>query len=240
MIAWLDSDVLIFDPLVELGLPHGDDFTARREWLPPAVLDESSVYLDHWKFSCDVLGMKWDDVPWIPADGLDKPQRLMFNSGVFAFRRGLGFAEAFADCTERLIRAGVAYGHGAYWHNEQHSLMFAMLRLGLRWRELPRSENHMIFNAQIDGEHAAPSCAEARLVHYSHSMDAPYWPRFLARLRRERPENLDWLAEHGPIENERVPRHPYALALKFSRNLRSRMQSKRSIRAVHEWKARQA
>ena len=89
VVVWLDSDVLIFEPLVELGLPYGDDFTARRESFAPAVQHESSPYVDQWKFYCKVVGMKWDEVPWIPADPPEPPQRMMFNAGVYAFRRGL-------------------------------------------------------------------------------------------------------------------------------------------------------
>lgn len=238
VLIWLDSDALIFEPLVELGLPHGDDFTARRESLPPAVQDDSSPNIDHWRFSCEVVGMKWDDVPWLAADPPQKPQRVMFNAGIYAFRRGLGFSERYADCTNRLIRAGVAYGNGAYWHNEQHALMFAMLLLGLRWRELPRSENHMIFHGQIDGDLVTPPCNDARLIHYGRSMAPEYRSRFLARMQRERPKDHEWLARQGPILDRKVPKDPYSLALKVYRNLQSRSQSRRCIRAVDAWKAR--
>lgn len=209
VIVWIDSDALIFGPLVELGLPFGDDFTARRESTAPAVLGETSPHVEHWKFFCKVVGMRWDDVPWLPADPPEPPQRLMFDAGVYAFRRGLGFAEAYADCTERLSRAGVAFGRGAYWNGEHHALMFAMLRLGLRWRELSRAENHMIFPGQIDGDLAAPPCNDARLVQYGRSLNPQHRPRFLARLRWERPEHHAWLAVHGPLLDHRAPAVPY-------------------------------
>lgn len=241
VLIWLDSDTLILGPLVELGLPHGHDFTARREVCNPAVYDDSSPFLDHWRFSSEAVGLDWSDIPWMAADYPERPQRLMFNAGVYAFRRGLGFPEMYADCTDLLIRAGVGLENGVYWFNEQHALMFAALRLGLRWRELSRAENHMIFDDQIDGEYATPSCVEARLVHYSRSMNPPRWPQFLARLRRERSDDLDWLAEHGPIGyDRRLPRHPSTLAVKLYRKAISRMQSRRSVLAVRAWKARQA
>jgi hypothetical protein len=240
VVVWLDSDALIVEPLVDLRLLDGAEFTARRESFIPAVRDDSSPHIDHWKFSCEVVGMDWDDVPWIPADAPEPRQKLMFNAGIYAFRRGLGFSEMYADLTERLIRAGVAYGKGAYWHNEQHALMFAMLRLGLKWRELSRAENHMIFPSQIDGDLATPPCTHARLIHYGRSLSGPYRGRFLERLRRERPEVHEGLSRLAPIVDEKYPKEPLAFVRKAYRNLHSRRQSWRSIRALDEWKARQS
>ena len=180
------------------------------------------------------------DLIRIPADAPEPRQKLMFNAGIYAFRRGLGFPEMYGDLTERLIRAGVAYGQGAYWHNEQHALMFAMLRLGLKWRELSRAENHMIFPSQIDGDLATPPCTHARLIHYGRSLSEPHRGRFLERLRRERPEVHEWLSRLAPIADEKYPKEPLAFVRKAYRNLHSRRQSRRSIRAVDEWKARQS
>ena len=222
VVVWLDSDALIFDPLIELGLPRGDDVTARRETLPPAVFDEDSSNIEFWKRACEVVGVHWDDVPWLEADGPDRPQRLMVNAGINAFRRGRGFSEAYADCTLRMMRSHVTSANGNFWHNEQNGLMLAVVKAKLRFRELPRSENHMVFDCQIDGPEAAPTVADARLIHYSKSMYAPFWDRFISRIQRERPEHSEWLRQRGPNQKTKIPMTPGSLVRKVYR----RMQTK--------------
>lgn len=233
VVIWLDSDAFVVEPLRELGLPHGDDFTARREPMVPAVFDESSRFVNYWRRACEVVGVRWEDVPWLPADGAGfAPQRLSFNAGIYAFRRGLGFPEVYADCMRRLMRARLAMPDGNFWLNEQCALALAIVRSNLKFRELPLSENHMVFQSLIDGPGRAPSVADARLIHYSGSMYPHYWPRFMKRLQDERPSLHEWLSPFGPIEEKRTPSAPLALAYKVSRNLRYRSFAKRCVRVT--------
>lgn len=235
VIIWLDGDVLIFEPLVDLGLPGGDDFTARRSVVAPAMLGESSPHREFWDFATETVGMSRADIPWLPADGQAPSQSLGFNAGVYAFRRGLGFSEAYADCVLKLMRSRVSFGDGVFWLNEQVAVMLAMLRLRMRYRELPQAENHMVF-----GPNPSPSIASARLVHYSHMMYPPNWPAFMARVERERPEFHDWLRSRGPIHKPRVSWNPVHMARKIHRDVYSRWHAKRCARAAQARRARRA
>ncbi|MDG3007526.1 hypothetical protein [Paludisphaera mucosa] len=240
VVTWLDSDALIFGPLVELGLPHGDDFAARRETLPPCVRDDSGPTVEFWRRACRVVGLDWDEVPWLPADGPSPPQRMYFNAGINAFRRGLGFAETYADCTLRLLRGRIADDSGSFWNSEQMSVTFAMLLRKMKCRELPRAENHMVFDCHIEGPQAAPSIADARLVHYGRSRNPDHWARFMERFRRERPEHYDWLRERGPLLAESGGRDPVHLARKIYRRLYTDVYAKQCRRATADWKAGRA
>ena len=230
VIIWLDSDVIIADTLHELGVANDCDFAARREWLVPAVFVGDDASTHYWKRASEIVGVNWEKFPRLPADGPDRPQWLLFNSGVYAYRRGLGFVETYGEITRKLMKARLALPDGNFWLNEQNSLTLAVVKLGLRYSELPRSEHHMVFQGFIDGPGAAPPVDSARLIHYSGSMYPEHWPRFMARLRRERPALHEWLYPKGPIDQVKVPRTPGMLARKISRNLRYRLFSKRCDR----------
>ena len=237
IVVWLDSDALVLGPLVELGLPHGDDFTARRDPLMPG-LDVASPFLDYFRLACETVGANWEDTPLLPTDG--GPSRLVFNAGVYAFRRGLGFSEAYEDSTARLIQGRIAPANGCFWYNEQTALLLAMMRTRMRFRELTQHENHMVFVELIDGEGAAPSIADARLVHYSRSMYPQYWARFMKRVERERPEHYDWLFRNGPIVRRKILSTPMDLSRNLYRKLYSGQYAKSCRHSVEAWKNRGA
>ncbi|MDG3007527.1 hypothetical protein [Paludisphaera mucosa] len=227
VVIWLDSDALILAPLVELGLPHGDDFAARQEFRPSWEPKDSGPFVDGVRYACETLGMSWDELPVHLPEGPHEPQRLSFNAGIYAFRRGLGFSEAYTEFTDRLLAAHVASHGGNFWFNEQIAVMLAMLKLGMKFRELPQSENHMVFRDHIDGPTAAPFTPDARLVHYSGSMLPEFWPRFLERMRREKPEQYDWIAGRGPIPNPVASRDPIYLVRKIYRKLQSKAHTRK-------------
>ncbi|WP_165246552.1 hypothetical protein [Paludisphaera soli] len=241
VVIWLDSDVLVLRPLSELGLPNGAELAARREPVAPAIREPGSGterFLGYWRRACDAVGVDWDAVPWLLADGPSPRQRIAFCAGVFAFRRGLGFSEVYADFTRRMIEAGVAYYDNVFWHNEQNAVMLAMVKLGLRFRELSRQEHHMLYQGMLEGPGAAPLVPDARLVHYSRSRDPEHWPRFMARIRGELPEYHDWLLGHGPLVQVRFPRDPAFLARKAYRKVYTELLKRKCSRVTASWNAR--
>jgi len=241
VVIWLDCDALILRPLSELGLPDGAEFAARREWLAPAVHadgPQGGRHEGYWLRACEAVGMDWESVPWLPADGPSPRQRATFNAGIFAFRRGLGFPQYYSEFTRRMIRAGVAYDGSKFWHNEQNAVVLSIIKLGLRFRELSRPEHHMLFQGLLDGPAAAPLVPDARLVHYSRSRDPEYWPRFMARIRVELPEYHDWLLERGPLVQARLFKNPAVAARKACRKVYTELLKRRCARVSAAWDAR--
>jgi|GEM_PF-3596613 len=232
VVIWLDSDVLIFGPLVELGLPRGDDFTAFRD-SPAAVLGNPSRRREYCEIAWETVGVDPKSPPR-PSDDLPLADALDFNAGVYAFRRGLGFSETYAEHTLRLMRERYsAGGNFSFWMNEQIATATAMLSLGMRFRELPFAENHMVFGPCVN-----TSFENARVVHYGKMMFPPNWPEFMKRVERERPEFHERLLARGPILRPRVSWNPGYMARKIHRGLRSRMFRKQCVNATEARRAR--
>ena len=103
LVAWLDSDVFVAAPPLELVLEDGEDFAARAEFLPPAVRQNDPTHVPYWRALCDLMGVDFDAVPSLYVDHRDEHIRMYFNSGVFSWRRTSSFARLYVEFFERLI-----------------------------------------------------------------------------------------------------------------------------------------
>lgn len=244
-IAWLDSDVIVAGEPAALQLGEGEDFAARCEVLPPAVHQGSRKNEAYWIALCGLLGTAYEALPWIDRGDGRPPQRMYFNSGVFAWRRGSAFAPAYAQAFRRLLSSRLAQADGSFFTADQVVLAPVVVREGLRWRHLGYRDHHMVFQGLLDGPMAAPPMGESALLHYSGSLKPPHRERFLSRLQAELPEVSAWLAEQesraepGPAA---WPQTAWATSLRLARGLQWRLYARRAIpcpdtetaSAVHE------
>ncbi|TDF80805.1 hypothetical protein [Pseudomonas sp. H9] len=235
-IAWIDSDIFVLSAPNSLVLKGEEQFIARREWLPPAMLKGDAHFEPYWRDVCQVLGTSLDDLPWLATEGRCAEQLAYFNSGLFSWRRGIGFADAYYSAFSTLLRSKLATPEGQFFTADQVILSPIVARLGLKWRELTPDEHNMVFQGLITGPSAAPAMNKSSIVHYSRSMEQPYREAFLQRLNAERPEFANWLtryfAMHDKNEsNSRSTDKLVAKALRIARGLQYRLYDRSTIRS---------
>jgi hypothetical protein len=193
IVAWLDSDILVAQQPSGLLLPEGCDFAGRSEFLPPAIMPDDPANVGYWSAVCRLFGLDLAAIPWVDRGDCRPPQKMFFNSGVFAWRRSSKFAAAYGDAFSRLLRSRLAQRNGDFHFIDQVILTPVVLGQGLPWHHLSGDEHFMIFQGFIDGPDAAPVMSSAELIHYSRSLHEPFRERFMARLREEVPYLHRWL-----------------------------------------------
>lgn len=229
VIAWLDSDILFADEPKGLRLSPKEHFAARCEHLPPAVTRADARSVPYWQALCGMFGVDFAGVPWIIRDDGRPEQKMYFNSGLFAWRRGSGFAESYASAFRKLIKSRIAQHDGSFFTADQVILTPVVLANSLQWRHLSIVDHLMIFQGFIDGPDPAPSMSEASAIHYSKSLESPYRTRFLERLARERPALRNWLEQFERDTGVERPARKSILAQAFRiwRGLRWRWYARR-------------
>lgn len=236
-VAWLDSDIFVLGEPSGLLLNGEEAFSARREWLPPAMFKGNAHYEPYWRDVCQVLDTSLDDLPWLAADSQRDEQLAYFNSGLFSWRRGIGFADAYHSAFSRLLRSKLATPEGQFFTADQVILSPIVASLGLAWRELTADQHNMVFQGFITGPSAAPSMSKSSVVHYSRSMDPPYREAFLQRLIAERPEFANWLetflTAHGKNDSTLMSANTIiAKILRIARGAQYRLYDRSTIRSM--------
>lgn len=225
-IAWADSDILFAAEPSAFDL-RGADFAARSEWLPPAIHRGSSANAAYWRKVCDLFGIELESVPWVDREDGRPEQRMYFNSGLFAWRKGSGFAQAYASAFSRLLGSRIAQANGAFHFADQVILTPVVLRLNLPWRHLSQTEHCMFFQGFISGQDATPPMQDASVIHYSKSLDEPFRTSALERLKRELPALHAWFEAQAEAH---LPSRPARLGpsiLRLWRGLRWRLYGAR-------------
>jgi hypothetical protein len=102
-VAWLDADVLVVQEPSALIAPEYDaqEVLACVEELGPVSSGPGDRFEPFWQAMAEGAGMN-DGVPFTAAGPSGKRIRLHFNSGVFRFHRGSGFAQHYLELFEKL------------------------------------------------------------------------------------------------------------------------------------------
>jgi len=159
-------------------LNAGDDFIAcapDKNIGSGGPGDETEPY---WREVAKTLDIDIDRLPWV-VTGREKVRiRLLWNSGLYTYRRCTGFADEYMRCCRKVLDARVVHRDAGSHFVDQIVLGLAQFRLGLRYRALPHWCNY-----QMEGwsgiTHTSASVREARIIHYHNAMDPEPWPNFL-------------------------------------------------------------
>jgi hypothetical protein len=157
--------------------------------------DETEPY---WREVAKTLNVDLERLPWVTAGSEAHRIRLLWNSGLYTYRRCTGFSGEYLKCCRKLLDARVVHKEAGSHFVDQIVLGFAHFRLGLKYRALPPS-----YNYQMEGwsgtTHPLSALREARIIHYHNAMDCGPWPSFLAQLEGAHPEVHRWLKAIGPL-----------------------------------------
>jgi hypothetical protein len=102
-VVWLDADVLVVREPTALDAPQHDarEVLACVEELGPVSTGPGDRFEPFWQALADGAGLP-EGVPFVTAGPSAKRIRLQFNSGVFRFHRGSGFAQRYLELFEKL------------------------------------------------------------------------------------------------------------------------------------------
>jgi hypothetical protein len=205
VLAWLDTDVLVLGEPTELLLGPDLDFAAAVP--DDGVIGSTGPGSPHeadWARLCELAGVELDDLPWVTTDLEGARIRLYFNSGVFAYRRGIGFSERYLELCTRVLESRFGFAHNGEHFTDQFCLGLTMHREGLRWGRLPFALNFPE-GSFMPHPDTRGGIGQARLLHYHDAMGAPAWETLLERLAPAHPEVHAWLAGEQPLGDPAPP-----------------------------------
>jgi hypothetical protein len=197
-VAFLDSDVLVLREPTEFELAPGEDFAAcSPDTGVVGTTGPDSPYESQWRRIAEVLGINFDNVPWVEALLVGKRIRLYFNGGVFTYRRATKLGRSYMDACIRLLDAHLGFPkNGEHWL-EQISLGLSMHARGLRWRSLPLPYNYTM--ASYLPHYWNPDVLrQTRVLHYHDSMGPHFFNELLERIKATQPDRHEWLSAWGP------------------------------------------
>ena len=201
-VCWLDSDVLILGEPEQLILNEAEDFVAcasDKNIGSAGVQDPQDVF---WRELYRILNLNIENAPWIVTEQERKKIRLYWNSGVFAYRRSVGFAKSYLEACLDILNANIANHESNIFFHDQVALGLAMIKGGLRWRALPHSYNYAMGSKTHNQWYKEELLRTAKIVHYHDSMWPPFWQTFIDCLNKTHPPATEWLNSLGPMKNE--------------------------------------
>lgn len=217
-VAWLDSDILVLGEPAELALSPDEDFAACAPDRNIGSTGPDDPFDVYWQKVAGVFGIDLDRFPWIVTETEKARIRLYWNSGVFSWRRGRGFAAQYRDDCERLLASRVASKQAGVFFTDQVALVLTVLGKGLRWRALSHACNFAI-GKKLQGQVDPAGVAVSRLLHYHDALWPASWDASMALLREQRPDVHRWLEEQGPARNPAPwPSRVFARLLRYRRD----------------------
>lgn len=233
-LIWLDSDLLFFSQPETFLLGPGQDFAASCIATHPTVFRGCELYVPYCERLCELLGARFDEIPWVTGnDGLGE-RKASLSSGIFTWRRGTGFAEAYRAGFETLLRSRLAQPTGIFFVADQVILAPIITRLKMAWKEYDLEDQLIVLRGRIEADSAMGSLGTARVLHYSNSLSPPYRQNVLNDLEISQPDFHQWLTEQEEslaLGTPRAKDRITANILRIWRGLRYRIYAKRVRKA---------
>jgi hypothetical protein len=219
LLAWLDGDILVVREPTEFALRDDEDFAACAFDRNIGSTGPEDPFDRYWQQVAAVFGMDLDSLPWVVTEQEQTRIRLYWNSGVFVWRRAVGFARHYLETCRRLLESRVASAEAGIFFTDQVALGLTMVQMGLRWRALSYEYNYAL-GSKIAELYDAAKFRQARLWHYHDALWPHSWERTLAWAEQERPDVHSWLRQHGLLRN--AAPWPHRALGKWLRFLRER------------------
>lgn len=197
--CFLDTDVLVLGEPAHFALPAECDFRGCPLDCSGATRGPSDPNDHYWHTVGKTIGADLDNMAWVRDHRDQRLMRMYFNSGVFAFRRGLGFGDAYADDFLKVLMCGYRSPTAGIYHTSQVTLPLTLHRLGMKVECLPLS-HHTPFVSDIPRPVFESVLPAAKIVHYFRSLTPGQFDRFASLLNTSHPQTGKWLTDLGPLE----------------------------------------
>lgn len=221
---WLDSDVMVLAEPEAMWLGPEEDFVAcAPDKGGLGSTGPTDIRDGPWRRACDVLGIAIDGLPWVTTFTEHTRIRFYVNSGVFAYRGGAGFAQAYVEDCFKYLRARKSKSHSEVHFMDQIVIGLTVHRLGLRWRLLPHSCNYGCYSKLLHWVDAR-ELAAAQILHYHDMMELERWPILCSLLEQaNHPLRAD-IVRFGPLRDPSgVSAKVVRESLRIARGIRRRL-----------------
>ena len=196
--VWIDGDILVARPPEELDRHHDSEMLGCVEEQGPVSTGPESPCDSFWEKLSAIIGVPFDQLPWVTAPISRKKLRIYFNSGLYRYRTGTDFEALNLKTIEDLLDARVVpKDDPSIFLHEQISLGLTVARMGLKYHELELGYN---FHTEPQYEPMYPVSAykDATLFHYHRGLRGEYRPKLIEQLRADFPELAEMVESHGP------------------------------------------
>jgi hypothetical protein len=222
-VVWLDADVLVAREPAALDAPQHDthEVLACVEELGPVSTGPGDRFEPFWQAMADAAGMK-EGMPFVTAGPSGQRIRLHFNSGIFRFHRGSGFAQRYLELFEKLyaLRIMPKDDPTMFLHEQIiFSIAAASWRGGFAALDPPYN-----FHAEpmYEGLYPADHYDRAVLLHWHGSLRMQdFRDTFVQRLHAALPALAPMVQSSLPLEA------PRAVLPRLRRALLSRLRKRR-------------
>jgi hypothetical protein len=197
-LAWIDGDILVVGEPTELALKDDEDFAACAFDRNIGSTGPDDPFDRYWQKVAEVFQISVDSLPWIVTEQEKTRIRLYWNSGLFVWRRSVGFAHQFLEDCKRLLESPVASAEAGIYFTDQVTLGITMVKMKLRWRALSYAYNYAL-GSKINHLYDPAKFRETHIVHYHDVLWPHSWDESMRRIKEDRPDVHDWLQQHGPL-----------------------------------------
>jgi hypothetical protein len=211
----------------ELDRHHDRDMLICAEEHGPISTGPDSVFDSFWERLSEIIGVPFDQLPWVTAAATGRKIRIYFNSGVFRYRTGTDVEDTYLKTFEDVLDGRVVPKNDpSIFVHEQIALALTVARMRLNFLELEPGYN---FHTESVFEELCPisQYKDVTLFHYHRGLRGDYRPKLIAQLRAVYPELADLVESHGPPT--RLPKYR-ALPLRVVSEFR-KMREKRFVRS---------
>jgi hypothetical protein len=198
-IAFIDSDMIVMAPPELLLLDNDTDLTACAPDKNIGSAGQEDENTPFWIALCQLLGTRFDELPWIYAHRDKVDIKLYINSGIFSFKQGGCFAQKYHEALKAVMDAKLASKVSNIYFHEQAVIGVMAVKEGLRLKPLPHEYNYAVGRKIMD-KYEPLKVQRAVILHYHDMMWPENWDNLMSRLRVDRPEIQDWLASMGPLK----------------------------------------
>jgi hypothetical protein len=200
-ILWLDSDILLCaEPELLLHDQHHDISACPVDSIG-ATQGETDPMHAYWRTLCDGLSLDLAQLPRIRTAGDNVEIPLYFNSGVFCFRTGSGFAANYLKTCRDILDLRIRSKVTGIYFTDQHALGLTIQRTGIRWRALPIAYNYPLGSASFSQRGAAEALKSACILHYHNSLWPEHWQDFCRLVDPAHPHLRDIVVAAGPLKS---------------------------------------
>ncbi len=199
-VAWLDSDIIILGEPDGLLLGEGEDIAACPSDKNLGTSGKGDENEPYWAAICEALAIDIEALPFITTALEQARIRLYWNSGVFVYRRGFRFSNAFYDTCAEMLEAGIASKNAGIFFTDQVALGLTAHRKALRHSNLPYSHN-FILGSKLEKPVSKTDLKDARICHYHDYMWPDYFKEMLGLIGENHPTISEWLEGLGPLRN---------------------------------------
>jgi hypothetical protein len=218
-ITWMDSDLIVLNPLDDLLPAPGTHFIARagEGYLGSDGNDENAEY---WRALCTLVGIRFDDFEMITSFPELRPIRAYWQTGIYTYHTLTRLGNTHYEILRKLLSSKVGSKRAGIYHQDQVAISLACQKLRLSHSEFRPVMNFNLNPLAKENAEIVP-IRDVKILHYHNSFYQPSleWAmQFLGQLPHDR---LELIKKYLPLTANATPlARLYKKALRIVRQRR--------------------